>query len=405
MIAGRDVVLISSIDWKDVWQVPQEIALRLARAGNRVLFVENTGVRVPRASDLSRVRLRLLRWMRAWRAGGLGPHSEGVYISSPVVLPPFGPVLRRRINRHLLLPGIARAARRLGMRDPLLWTFLPTDSALEIIRSLRGGGSAVIYYCAADFRLLTPYADDLAHCEQEILRQCDVVFATCSALTNHCAKWNQNVHACPHGVDLAAFPTEEISSGTAVAGDAVESYRRMLPSLPRPIIGFIGGLHRFVDFRLTVEMARARPNWTWVFVGPGECSSSGLARLPNVRMLGRQPHEDLVHYLRTFDLGIVPYLKNAYTRTILPVKINEYLAAGKPVVSTDLEPVVEFNSVHEVLITSDNQPGSFLEAIERALGTAADPASVSRRRAVAAQYDWNARLERMCAVIEKRIHS
>ena len=400
MLTGRDIVLISSIDWNDVWQVPQEIAQRLARAGNRVLFVENTGVRSPALGDLRRVKLRLRRWLGTRRTGGLRRPSEGVYLSSPLVLPPFGPAWRRRINRHLLLPRIARAAGAAGMRDPVLWTFLPTDSAHEIIRRLRTGRSKVVYYCAADFTRLTPYAESLERSEREILELSDVVFATCAELERRCKTWNGNVHICPHGVDLTAFPAGQAPEGTAGVPQAVDDYLRMLRSLPRPVIGFVGGLHRFVDFALLDEMARARPGWTWVFVGPSDSSALALARLANVRLFGQQPHADMVHYIRTFDVGIVPYLKNVHTRTVLPVKINEYLAVGKPVVSTDLEPVSEFNRTHGVLATSDNRPAPFLRAIEAALSGANDPDAAARRRAVASLYDWPVCVERMCALID-----
>ena len=396
MLTGRDVVLISSIDWNDVWQVPQEIALRLARSGNRVLFVENTGVRSPALGDLGRVNSRFRGWLSARRSGGLRRLEENVYLSSPLVLPPFGSALRRQVNRSVFIPRIGRAARHLGMRDPLLWTFLPTDSACEIIRSVRTERSVVLYYCAADFTCLTPHSRNLELSERKLLEQCDVVFATCAELERRCGKWNRNVHLCPHGVDLSAFPAEE----TAKPAGAAEDYLRTIRALPRPVIGFVGGLHRFVDFDLLATMIRGRPAWTWVFVGPRDPSALQLSGLPNAHLIGRQPHEDMVHFIRTFDVGIVPYVKTIRTRTILPVKINEYLAAGKAVVSTDLEPVSEFNRRHPVLTLSDNRPESFLSAIEQALLDANNPASAARRRAVAAQYDWPICMERMSTLIE-----
>ncbi len=400
MLTGRDLVLISSIDWNDVWQVPQEIALRLARAGNRVLFVENTGVRSPALGDLSRVHSRFLCWLGARRSGGLRCLKENVYLSSPLVLPPFGPALRQQINRSIFIPRIARTARRIGMRDPLFWTFLPTDSACEIIRSLRTERSAVLYYCAADFTCLTPHSRSLELSERKLLEQCDVVFATCAELERRCRKWNRNVHVCPHGVDMSAFPGDETARPAGAAEDL-----RMIRAAPRPVIGFIGGLHRFVDFALLAAMIRERPAWTWVFVGPGGSSALPISGFPNVHLIGRRLHEDMVHYIRTFDVGIVPYVKNTRARTILPVKINEYLAAGKAVVSTDLEPVSEFNARHPVLTTSDNRPEPFLRAIERALREASDPAAAARRRAVAAQYDWPICMERMSALIEPLLHN
>jgi glycosyltransferase involved in cell wall biosynthesis len=235
-----------------------------------------------------------------------------------------------------------------------------------------------------------------------ILERCDLVFTTCSELTKHCAAAGRNVHPCPHGVDLSAFPPAEEVAAPVRASPALENYRRLLKGLPRPIIGYVGGLHRFVDFDLLGRMARLRPNWSWVFVGPLDSSTTAISCLPNVRLIGQQPHRDLVHYIRTFEVGIVPYVKTPQTRTVVPVKINEYLAVGRPVVSTDLGAVLEFNQEHGVLITAENQPLPFLNAIERALDTAQDPDLVSRRLKVAAQYDWRRRLESMSELIEDR---
>jgi UDP-galactopyranose mutase len=165
----------------------------------------------------------------------------------------------------------------------------------------------------------------------------------------------------------------------------------------------VGGLHRFVDFDLLGRMARSRPDWSWVFVGPVHVSTDAISSLPNVYLLGHRPHRELVHYIGTFGVGIVPYIKSPETRTVVPVKINEYLAAGKPVVSTDLATVLEFNRRHEVLLTVENRPIPFLEAIEQALGTTQDPGMIARRREVAAGYDWQTRLEAMSALIEARL--
>jgi len=405
MLSGRDIVLISSIDWNFLWQVPQEIALRLARAGNRVLFVENTGVRIPLPGDLGRVRTRLRRWMESRSTQGAPEVAPGIYLCSPIVLPPFGPAWRRDVNRRLFLPQVSRAAERLGMRDPLLWTFLPTDSANEIIRWLRTERGLVIYHCAADFSLLTPYADSLMRSERMLLEQCDLVFTTCDELTRHCSAANRNVHICPHGVDLSAFlPATEIPGQASVSG-ALRDYRQLVASVPHPIIGYVGGLHHFVDFDLLGRIARSRPKWSWVFVGPEQASAEAIAGLPNVHLLGQQPHADLVRYIQTFDVGIVPYVKSPHTRTVVPVKINEYLAVGRPVVATDLAAVLDFNRKHDVLITAENQPAPFLGAIEQALSTAQDPVMCDRRRAVAAQYDWPARIEVMSSLIEARLRS
>jgi glycosyltransferase involved in cell wall biosynthesis len=412
MIRGRDIIIVSSIDWETQWQAPQEIALRLSAAGNRVLYIENTGVRAPALRDAGRVVRRLRRWARAPRAGGIREAGRGLWVCAPFVLPPFGPAFEARLNRRLLRP-VAGAVRRLGMRDPLIWTFLPTDTALGLIDLLGTERGRVVYYCAADFQHLTPSAARLARSEAELLRRSHVVLTICDELAARLRRWNDNVHVFPYGVDLKAFPAcagglSACDNGQAANGNGHDAngngherfaWAERARREGHRVIGYVGGLHRHVDVELLAAMARERPEWSWVFVGPPEIPLRDLRALSNVYLLGHRPHGELARYIRAFDVCIVPYRRTAYTETVVPSKINEYLAMGKPVVSTDLPPVRDFNDRHKVLVTAEARPESFLRAIETAAGHGETETLVARRRAVAGYADWGARLDAISELI------
>jgi hypothetical protein len=173
-----------------------------------------------------------------------------------------------------------------------------------------------------------------------------------------------------------------------------------MSALPRPIIGYVGGIHRFFDAEMLAAMARARPDWSWVLVGPLQTSPRELKHIPNVHLIGPKAHEELPDYIHRFDVGIVPYLHNNYTATVVPTKIIEYLAAGKPVVSTNLPEVNTFNGKHEVIVTSPNHSAEFVASIERALVTSGEENAVARRQTVAALNNWEERYERMSCLIE-----
>jgi glycosyltransferase involved in cell wall biosynthesis len=128
-----------------------------------------------------------------------------------------------------------------------------------------------------------------------------------------------------------------------------------------------------------------------------------LAGLPNVHLTGERPHTELVDYVRHFDVCIVPYVNSVYTATVVPTKINEYLAVGKPVVSTALPPVCDFNNEHRILLTADAEPESFLKAIEQALAMPRDEETRLRRRRVAELGDWGERFGEMCRLIEESL--
>jgi len=421
MFSGRDIIYISSIEWSFLWQGHQEIARRLAEAGNRVLYVENMGVRAPALRDAGRVAHRLRRWAAAARSEGVREVAPNIYVCSPLVMPPFGARWRRELNRRIFLPAIRRAALRLGMRDPLVWTYLPTDATLDLVGLMRSPRGGVVYYCVADFSQLTPHAGRLRESERETVAASDVVFTNCSALARQFAPWNPHVHVFPFGVNLERFPLDlggavaaaprpDAASGTladtasgnghltAAAGGAAD-----LERLPGPVVGYVGGMHRHVDFGLLGEMARARPDWSWVCVGVLQTDVRELASLPNVHLLGQRPHGELADYIRRFDVCIVPYVNSVYTETVVPTKINEYLAVGKPVVSTDLPPIREFNEEHGVLLTTEARADQFLSAIERALSLPKDRRTLLERRRVAELAEWGGRLEAMAHLIERRL--
>jgi|SRR6185436_6691965 len=406
MITGLDIICISSIEWDFLWQGHQEIASRLAQAGNRVLYVENTGVRSPGIKDAGRVVARLKNWVRTVLSGGLREVHPNIYVCSPIVLPPFGSRARRYFNRRFLLPQVRRVARRLGLRDVLIWTYLPTDTTLDLLELVRTPRSLVVYYCIADFVHLTPQVQRMKESEKSLIEKSDLIFAQGPELAAHCGQWNEQVHIFPFGVDLEKFPPDDGGNGHQAPRHRLsppDDGAASLQTLAHPMIGYIGGLHLHVDYGLLIEMAHARKDWSWVFVGPTQTSVAALEELPNVYLLGQKPHDTLFRYIRCFDVCIVPYVHSLYTATVVPTKINEYLAVGRPVVSTNLPAVCEFDNQHRILEVTGNRTHDFLSAIERVLESPTDEATVARRRAVAMQASWETRLQAMSKLIESEL--
>lgn len=392
-MSARDHVIVSSVDWGFLWQGPQEIATRLARRGNRVLFIENMGVRRPEMRDAKRAAARLRRWASGLLPQGLRVVSEHLHVCSPLVFPPFGGAIQSSLNRTVFLPAISRITRRLGMSNPVIWSFLPTDAANALVGNLRGPDSRIVYYCAADWAALAADHRRITESERRLLQSCDVTFAICRELAERCARWCPHTHVIPYGVDLERFPAPPDRLDIEVAPD--------LDALPRPVIGYSGGLHRHVDYSLVAEMARARPEWSWVLAGPFQTDVGAVDKLPNVRLTGAIPHTRLYRSLAAFDVGLVPYVQSRFTRTVVPVKINEYLAMGMPVVATSLPPVLEFAAVHPgVLLTAEPETGPFLAAIETALALPRTEDVLTRRRKAAAAADWAVLLDRMVSIIE-----
>ena len=406
MLSGRDIIIISSIEWDFNWQGHQEIARRLAMSGNRVLYVENMGVRTPRIHDAGRVVVRASNWLRSL-PGGVREVLPNLFVCSPIVLPPFGSRARQFLNRRLLLPLIRRAVKSLNFDPQVIWTYLPTDTVTALIRLLRKPNGLTVYYCIADFAELTPHTAAMRSSEREIIEMSDVVFAQCEELADRCSRGEKRVGIFPFGVNLDLFSCNKNGANSArghtngtVQGSEIPVDLAMLP---HPVIGYVGGIHRHFDTEMVASMAKARPDWSWVLIGPQQIALNGLKRIPNVHLFGQKPHQELPDLIRGFDVGIVPYVRNEYTTTVVPTKINEYLAMGKPVVSTDLPEVTAFNAEHNVILTCPNNPTEFLSSIEEALELPVEAAAATWRREVAALGDWDRRIEGMSSVIERKL--
>src|SRR5215213_3102394 len=402
MLHDRNIICISGIEWDFNWQNSQEMSSRLAAAGNRVLFVENMGIRSPGLKDAGRVWKRLRDWSRELPTRGVRQVGKNLYVCSPLVLPPFGP--SRDVNARVLLPRVARAARRLGMQDALILTYLPTDTALDLVRQLRTPRSVVVYYRIDNLAALTPHAEELRRSERAVIETSDLVLANSHELARLPSEVSDNVHVFPPSVNLDAF-TPDGNCADGMNGDAhldpevLESVERVR-RLSHPLIGYVGAISNHINAEMVEESVRRRPEWSWVFVGPGDAPLlKGLGELPNVHFIGQQPHRSLANFIREFDVCIIPYRLNSYTATVVPTKLNEYLAVGKPVVSTNLPAVRHFEEQHGVLTISDDAPESFLRAVESALSQSGAQ-EAARRREAAAHGDWDKRLEEVSALFE-----
>jgi len=147
VLKNENIICISSIDWDFVWQGHQEIMSVLANGGNRILFVENTGVRTPNLRDMPRLWNRFLNWKKGYK--GIRKVNKNLYIYSPLVLPfPYSKIATK-INRFIMLSVIRKWMKVLEFRNPIVWSFLPTPLVIDMLDEL--SPSMFIYYCIDDF--------------------------------------------------------------------------------------------------------------------------------------------------------------------------------------------------------------------------------------------------------------
>ena len=390
MIQRRsDILCISSIDWDFIWQGHQEIMSTLAAQGHRVLFIENTGVRPPQMRDLPRVRQRLSNWWRSTK--GFRQVQNNLFVYSPLIVPLPYSRLARWVNRSLLLRSLRRWMAATGFNRPITWTFLPTPLARDLVTRL--DSELTIYYCIDDLASSSPEAKRIASSEEQLFREADLVFVTSEQLRQRAARFSSRVHLFPFGVSLEGF--ERVRESNDALPEDVASIRR-------PIVGYVGGLHQWVDCDLLCEVAQGMPDASIVLVGPEQADMSALRRFSNVHLLGKKAHSDVPRYVKAFDVGLVPYRLSEYTANVYPTKLNEYLAMGTPVVATDLAEIRRFNADHGEIVAIATSPEAYVAAIRRVLKPSTD-ADREQRIAVARTNSWRARIGAMSQLIEAAI--
>ena len=387
----RDVICFSSVDWDLLWQGHHEIAVTLAARGHRVLFVENTGVRRPGLRDVPRLRQRIRNWRRgAW---GFRQARENLVVYSPL-LPPFPySAMARWISRTLLLRALRSWAAPSRALRPIVWTFLPTPLVRDLIREL--DPAVTVYSCVSDFTSSSPAARRIAPSEARLFQEADLVFASSEMLRARAARFNDRVHLFPCGVDFRIF--QEARQATAELPADLQALRQ-------PRLGYVGGVHRWVDQDLLAAVAARMPEASFVLVGPVQTEVSRLARSPNVYLLGARPHAQVPGYIKGFDVGLIPYRLAPYTADVYPTKLNEYLAMGIPVVATDLPAIRRFNAEHGPVVGVGRAADAFATAIREAVNERA-PATIERRIEVARQNRWDDRIARMLTLVEERLHA
>jgi glycosyltransferase involved in cell wall biosynthesis len=393
IVRGRpfSIVCLSSQDWRTPLPTNrQQIMVRAARRGHAVLFVET--------SDFIGKHL--------WRA--LRSPDRRSLVSRLVSTERVDPEIRVRKALNVLPWGFTRVSanaanwrvtgallRRLVRSLPqpvVLWVYDPSAA-----RALGSCGEALaVYDCVDDYAEQTTSERKRAFvraADRRAAERARLVFTTSRTMYERQRSVNPATHLVPNVGDYEHF--RQAIDRRVVLPDAA--------TLRRPVIGFAGNfLATKVDLDLLERVARARPDWTLLLIGPAvnetTASLNRVAKLANVCWLGHKPYAELPGYVSVFDVGLIPYVSNAYTRSCFPLKLYEYLAAGKPVVATGLPELAGMEP--DVLLVDGVE--ALINAVEHALELR-DPVDVARRVELASRNSWEVKTEHLLQLIDAEL--
>ena len=323
-----DLVCFSHLRWDFVYQRPQHLLSRCAQE-RRVFFVEE-----PIFGNGS-MRLDVEE-----RPGGVR-----------VVLPRLPEGLRSEVATTAVMKEmINRLFEENGIREYVFWYYTPM--ALSFTKDF--APIASIYDCMDELSAFKGAHSRLSDFEKELFGRVDLVFTGGQSLYE--AKRNQHraVHAFPSSIEVSHFNKARVFEGDP------EDQR----NIPHPRLGFFGVIDERFDIELLDAIARKRPDWQFVMIGPVvKIDESSLPRHSNIHYLGSKKYEELPGYLAGWDIALLLFARNESTRFISPTKTPEYLAAGKPVISTSIRDVVRPYGELSLVRIADS-PEDFVKAAE-----------------------------------------
>jgi glycosyltransferase involved in cell wall biosynthesis len=356
-----DLICFSHLRWDFVFQRPQHLMTRAAR-GRRVIFFEEPRVDAERACVETR------------------RDRSGVIVAVPHV--PRGAAT---VHLQTLLDFLLSTQ---DVREFVAWYYTPM--ALEFTGHLRP--VATVYDCMDELSAFADAPSGLRAAEHALLARANLVLTGGHSLYEAKRTLHPNVYECPSSVDAAHF-----ASARGALADPDDQAR-----IGHPRIGFFGVLDERLDRELLAAVAERCPGWHFVMIGPvAKISPRDLPTAANIHYLGQKSYVELPRYIGGWEVAMLPFARNDATRFISPTKVPEYLAAGRPVVSTSIADVVQPYGANGLARIADT-PERFIDAIREAL---CDPSSswLPKADAFLAGTSWDATWSRIEAWLRHAI--
>ena len=360
-----DVICFSIVDWDFRYQRPQQIISQFAVHGHRVFYIRLDRILPAHFSprfSLSKLKDSVYQITLA--------ALRSIWINQEDM---------KGANAEALLASLDQLRRKHHIDEAIAYVMTPswTSMALE---AKRRWGWRLIYDCMDEWNGFPGMAHVITKAERRLVPECDLLVVTAQRLYDKWRQLSRLMVLARNAVDYDFYAAHCRPNG-------------LLADAKHPVVGYYGAIAGWFDLELMIDVARRRPNYTFVLLGGVfEVDVSELKRLPNVRLLGQQPYETMPQYLHHFDACLIPFRTNKITEATDPVKVYEYLSGGKPVVSVALPELVPCGDL--VYIARDRE--DFLVQLDKAV-TENDPAMVERRRRFAAENTWNKRYDVIAA--------
>lgn len=348
--SGVPPFIVFSDDWGEHPSSCQHMFRHIAKE-HPVIWVNTIGMRLPNFTwaDLKKAFRKVSRMI----GGGASPDrisaKEGqVHVCQPFMLPFTSVPCVRSVNRFSVRRTVRRRLTGLNLCRPIVVSSVP--NACDFVHDF--AASAIVYYSVDDFSQWPGLQNQLIHeMEEKMLAAADLVFATSQKLYQRASAKNRPTFLLTHGVDVALFSREADIEHSCLGG------------IVQPRAGYFGLLDQRTDLDLIRSVVAKLPDISFIFTGPVAVDVSQLLEFRNIHLTGPIPYSELPALVNGLDVLFIAYHVNDFTDSISPLKLNEYLLTGKPIVSTPLRGV---DLRHEG-VTVARTAGEWIEALRAAI--------------------------------------
>lgn len=363
---------------------------RLAADGHRVLYVEVPANPMSMLARFSEFKSQVLPRIRA----GVEKVADNIWVMTGFVPLPYHPALWgifdqlfvNQLNQRVFLPRLNAAQEKLRFKAPILLSYYPF--VFPIIKEV--GVSFTVFHMVDEWQGMAGIPRSMAKLTQAMLKHADVTIVTSSRLYERYKLSAKRIELLRHGTDLSLF--EPVSKGSVTPDSRMQAFIGTK-------IGYYGALHK-LDVEIIVRAAEARPNWTFVFVGP-MVGARGVRQQdtfpPNVHFFGEMPHASLPEFLAGLDSFWMPFVVNELTRSMSPIKMSEVLSAGLPIVTSDLD---ECRAMSGSLALFARNVDEHLAQLERSISMRS-PKETKLRVEAMRDYDWNNRYKEFSKLLQR----
>ncbi len=382
-----DFVIFGARDWNNDWITQHRLAKSLSEQGYRVLFIENTGVRSLKLKDFPRVIERIKNWFSSTR--GFKKIDKNLTIFSPILIPLPYSEIAKHFNSFFFSRILRFWLNKNRFNNMVFVTFLATPLINEFIEN--SSFVLKVYYSSDNHEMASQNKKFLLS-ENKIINTSNLIFATSQKLFERYKDKNTNVYKIPAGVELNKF---NVSVQKTIPED--------IKNISKPIVGFIGGINNKIDLDLILFSSEKLKNFSFVMIGEAENNLIKiLSAKKNIFFLGKKKHSELQNYIENFDCGIMPYKINNFTDAIYPAKLNELLALGKPVVSTNIYEIGFYNKENQNIVDISNSKEDFSELIKKNIENDGFEKS-NKRILVSKNNSWKTRFSVITDIINKSV--